>query len=213
MSIWNSVRDRAPIGLTAIAVALFGFAGHTLYQKDQSEKAEKAAHEAQMQALRDETARIEREAAEIAAERERKQEQAREAARQAGIERQKAILARQVQRREEAEANRAALTRLQPIVARWQDAETLAQASPRIALPRQVEALQALRREFAAAAPRSASCMARVHQNILSSMDARLAMYISFLAQQGDSTTQAHATRSADFLKSVHSDITACMQP
>lgn len=66
------------------------------------------------------------------------------------------------------------------LMARWSDAQEVAESSPRLALAGPVESLQAVRRDATAVTP--PDCMAVDHGRIMDGMDAMISMFLGFMA-------------------------------
>jgi hypothetical protein len=101
-------------------------------------------------------------------------------------------------RREIAEYNRATLA---PLMAEWEDAFTLANNSPRIALAPQIATLQAIRRKLLDAQP--APCARETHQQFVTATDEIVAAFLAFLGQEPEYTVNRHFKNATALLEKV----------
>jgi len=95
---------------------------------------------------------------------------------------------------------------VKPLLQEWDDAVKLANSTPRMSLPPQIEKMQSVRREVADL--KIQSCLTDEHQLLLEAMDSQIDGFISFLAQDPDATVQGYFQRS-DQLLSEWSDALA----
>lgn len=104
-----------------------------------------------------------------------------------------------------------AIMHMHPMIARWDDAIAVASASPRIALPRQIEVLQSIRREFLASPPTGSPCVSSAHRRIANAMALGIDAHIKFLAQD-DASAEALLRRYSTEMRAVMQDIAKCVQ-
>lgn len=109
------------------------------------------------------------------------------------------------------EENRAAIQTMRQILARWEDAVKVAASSPRIALPRQIEALQTIRREFVAAAPPRSLCMAPVHHTIAQGMDLQIRGFLAFLSRN-EGTSESLFKQASATIGSISAKMKRCIE-
>ena len=82
-----------------------------------------------------------------------------------------------------------------PIIQKWDDAESLALSSPRIALAPQIENLQEIKRE--AENLKIPECTQKVHKYLVASMDSTIDAFLAFL-QQDDNESKSQMLEAKD---------------
>ncbi len=81
-----------------------------------------------------------------------------------------------------------------PLVQEWDDAVKLANNTPRMTLPAQIEEMQRIRRDMGGL--KIQSCLEDAHGNLLKSMDLQIDGFLSFLKQDPEAVVQSYFTRS-----------------
>ena len=96
---------------------------------------------------------------------------------------------------------------LDPLAREWDDANALANSTPRAALAVQIGNLQSVRRRVQdVTAP---ECGAPMKQHLIGAMDETIQGYIAFLGQKSDSVVQGHFTAASTEMKSYQESIAA----
>lgn len=152
-------------------------------------------------------------AARLAAERMQidAEQRAHEEARQKEAERRAAAEQARADRELANQRARSAIMHMHPMVGRWDDAVAVASASPRIALPRQIETMQSIRREFVGSPPSGSPCVSSAHRRIADAMALGIDAHIKFLAQD-DASTEALLRRYSAEMRAAMQDIAKCVQ-
>lgn len=100
---------------------------------------------------------------------------------------------------------RRAITQLRDDLQRWDDAVTLAQATPRISLAPQSAALQGIRRDVDA--QYWPPCATAAGGDLTTSMQDTIDGFVAFLGQQPDSVATDDFNRATDALKEYQADL------
>lgn len=95
----------------------------------------------------------------------------------------------------------AAARQLTSLGNRWDDAVSLASRTARIALPPQIQALQALRRE--AQGITVPTCLARAKSYLVTMMDAQISAFLAFLGQESERKQAAYLAQAKQAQQSV----------
>jgi hypothetical protein len=94
---------------------------------------------------------------------------------------------------------------LDPLAREWDDANALANSTPRNSLPGQIANLQSVRRHVQdIVAP---DCGAVMKQHLVSAMDATIEGYIAFLTQKPDADVSAHFATAGVEMKAYQAAI------
>ena len=100
---------------------------------------------------------------------------------------------------------------LDPLAREWDDANALANSTPRASLAVQIGNLQSVRRRVQdVSAP---ECGATLKQHLIGTMDATIAGYIAFLGQKPDTEVQGHFTTASSEMKAYQESILAVYAP
>lgn len=200
-----------PALLFVAAGAVATYSAVTYYNHKQAEARAAEATRARELAQQKELERKAAEAERLQRERASAEQARLEAIRKAEDERARAAVKARQEAELRIEENRAAIQTMRRILARWDDAVKVAASSPRIALPRQIEALQTIRREFVAAAPPRSLCMAPVHHTIAQGMDLQIRGFLAFLSRNEGSSESLFKQASAT-IGSISAKMKRCIE-
>lgn len=200
-----------PALLFVAAGAVATYSAVTYYNHKQAEAQAAEAARAQELARQQELERKAAEADRLHRERASAEQARLEAIRKADDERTRAAIRARREAEQRIEENRAAIQALWQILARWDDAVKVAASSPRITLPRQIEALQAIRREFVAAAPPRSLCVAPVHHTIAQGMDLQIRGFLAFLSRN-EGTSESLFKQASATVGSISADMKRCIE-
>jgi hypothetical protein len=87
-------------------------------------------------------------------------------------------------------------SKVEPLARRWDDANKLANQTPRMQLAGQIASLQAVRRDVQDLTP--PECSKPVQDSLVSAMDSTIQAYVDFLAQKPNTTVQASFTKASE---------------
>lgn len=99
------------------------------------------------------------------------------------------------------------IAQIEPLAREWDDANTLADSTPRASLSAQIDKLQATRRR--ATDLQAPDCAVAAKQSLVSAMDATIKGYIAFLAQKTDSEVKPLFTLAANHMDTFQQDMRA----
>lgn len=103
------------------------------------------------------------------------------------------------------------LGQLQGLAREWDDANKLADQTPRASLAAQIQNLQAIRRKVQDL--QAPDCAKPAQTDLAASMDAAIEGYLAFLAQKSDGEVKAHFDKAATSMESFRRDIAGMASP